>query len=196
MQGDSMKDKDVDKYLKEHLPGSAPREEFREQTLRDSTAAFVRIQRQRLAWQRLVFSAAAVLIAGIAFLGGRLSVPRQLPGDVEEVRRVAAGADGVNVPSDVVIWLDAARLFKRLGLEERMARAFDNAGKLLPYEAIEQINMTGKALAMSTDGEEVLENQNRDSILAEILSPLESVDNISGILAQSFGEYYYENEKY
>ena len=200
MQGDSMKEKEVDKYLSEHISSSAPREAFKQKVLRDSTASFVRVQRRRLAWRRAVFAAAAVFIAGIAFLGGRLSVPRsnlprnlsvphKLPRNVDIAPGAVAEADGVNVPGDLVAWLDAARLFKRLGMEERMTHAFEKAGKLLPYEAVAEINMTGQAISVNSDVEEVFEEQN-NSILTEILGPHESVESISGIIAQSFGGYY------
>ncbi len=36
-------------------------------------------------------------------------------------------------------------------------------------------------------GDDVLEDQNKRSILAEILRPHESVEHVSGIMAQSFG---------
>ena len=193
MQGDSMKDNNVDKYLSEHMSSSAPREAFKKKALRDSTAAFVRVQRRRTAWRRAVFAAAAVFMAGISFLGGRLSVSRELPRNLDITPVAVAEADGVNVPSDLVVWLDAARLFQRLGMEERMARAFEKAGKLLPYEAVAEINMTGQAISVDSDVEEVFEDQNY-SILAEILSPHESVESISGIIAQSFGGNYYESK--
>jgi hypothetical protein len=203
MQGDSMKDKDVDKYLSQYTSGSKPREAFKQKVLHDSTAALVRVHRRRLAWRRAGFAAAAVLIAGIAFLGGRLSVPRNfprnlsvphnLPRNVDITPGAVAGADGVNVPSDLVVWLDAARLFKRLGMEERMVRAFEKAGKLLPHDAMTEINMTRQAITFDSDVEEVLEDQN-NSILAEILGPRESVESISGIIAQSFGGNYYESK--
>ena len=96
MQGDNMKDKDVDKYLREHLSGSAPREAFKQQTLRDSTAALVRVQRQRSARRRTELAAAAILIAGIAFLGGRLSASRTLPRNVDVAPRAAARARRCN----------------------------------------------------------------------------------------------------
>ena len=201
MQGDNMKDKDkdVDKYLREQLSGSPAREAFKQQALRDSTAALVRVRRRHSAWRRAGFAAAAVLIAGIAFLGGRLSVPRNFPRNLSVPHKwprnvditpgAVAEADGVKVPSDLVAWLDAARLFKRLGREERMVRAFDKAGKLLPYEAVAEINMTGRAVSFESGVEEIFEDQN-NSILAEILGPHESVESISGIMAQSFGDYY------
>jgi hypothetical protein len=193
MQGDNMNDKDVDKYLSEHLSGSAPREAFKQQALRDSTAALARIQRRRSARRRAEFAAAAVLIAGIAFIGGRLSMPRPLPRSMDIEPRVAAELDGVIVPSDMVAWLDAARLFKRLGLEERMVRAFDQASKLLPYDAVAAGSLTGDALATDC-GDDVFENQNKFTILNEILYPHESIESISGIIAQSFGGYNNESK--
>jgi hypothetical protein len=189
-----MKNKDLDKYLSQHLSGSPPREALKQQALRDSTAALVRVRRRHSARRRAECAVAAVLIAGIAFIGGRLSVPRKLPRNVDVAPRAAAETetDSINVPSDLVAWLDAARLFKRLGMEERMARAFDHASKLTPYDAVASISTTGHALAFTDD--EVFENQNKHSFLTEILYPHESVGSISGIIAQSFGDYYYENE--
>ena len=193
MQGDNMKDKDVDKYLRQHLSGDSPRESFKQQTLRDSMSALVRVRRRRSVRRSAELVAAAVLIAGVAFLSGRLSAPRTLPRNVDVAPRMAAKPDGVTVPSDLVAWLDAARLFRQLGMEERMARAVDHAGKLLPYDAVTTINMTGQALA-ANGGEVVFENQNKHSILTDILGPHESVESISGIIAQSFGGYYNANK--
>ena len=195
MQGDSMKDKNVDKLLSEHWSGSAPREAFKEQALRDSTTALIQVQRRRSARRRVELTAAAVLIAGIAFLGGRLSIPRTLPRNMDTEPRVAAERDGVTVSSDVVAWLDAARLFKRLGMEERMALAVEKAGKLLPYDAVTANNITEQALTANSY-DEFFNNQIKHSILAEILGPHESVESISGIIAQSFGGYHNGSKKY
>jgi hypothetical protein len=112
--------------------------------------------------------------------------------DIEPL--VAAEPEGVIVPSDLVAWLDAARLFKRLGMEERMARAFDKAGKLLPYDAVAEINMTEQAITFDSNGEEIFRDQNKSSILAEILGSHESIESLSGIIAQSFRGYYYESK--
>ncbi len=189
MQGDNMKDKDVDKYLREHLSGSAPREAFKQQTLRDSMAALVRVRRRRSVRRRAELVAAAVLIAGVAFLSGRLSAPRTLPRNVDVAPRMAAKPDGVTVPSDLVAWLDAARLFRQLGMEERMARAVEHAAKLMPYDAVAASSV--KRQAFTATGDEVLENQNKHSIFSDILGPHESVESVSGIMAQSFGGYNY-----
>jgi len=134
-----------------------------------------------------------VLIAGIAFIGGRLSVPRKLPRSVDVAPRAAAESEGVTVSSDLVAWLDAARLFKRLGMEERMARAFEHASELTPYNTVASNSTTGHASTVNGD-DEVFENQSKYSILTEILGPHESIGSISGIIAQSFGDYYYESK--
>jgi hypothetical protein len=200
MQGDNMKNEDVDKYLSQHLSGEPPREAFKQQALRDSTAALVRVQRRRSSWRRAELAAAAVLIAGVAFLGGRLSKPRMLPRNVDIESRVAAGPwtphrepDGVNVPSDLVAWLDAARLFKQLGMEERMGRAVERAGRLLPYDAVAASSITGQTLVAT--GDRIIENKSKNVNLADILLPHESVENVSGIISQSFGGYNYESRK-
>lgn len=193
MHNGNMKDKDTDKYLSEHLTFKQPREAFKQRVLGDSMVALARVQRRRSARRRAGLATAAVLIAGIAFLGGRLSKPRTLPRNVDVALQVAAEPDGVTVPSDVVAWMDAARLFKRLGMEERMVRAFEHAGKLLPYDATAAKNITEQDLT-AYGYNEVFENKNKHSILAEILGPHQSVESMSGIIAHSFGGYYNESK--
>jgi anti-sigma factor RsiW len=158
-----------------------------------SVAAPFLIWRRSSARRRVEQVAAAVLIAGIAFLGGRLSAPRKLPRSVDVAPQAVAEAetDSVNVPSDLVAWLDAARLFRQLGMEERMADAVESAGRLLPSDAVAASSVMGQSFTRT--GDDVFENQNKHSILTEILGPHESVGSISGIMAQSFGDYY-ENE--
>jgi hypothetical protein len=191
MQGDSMKDTDADKHLRQNLSGEPPRESFKQQALSDSTAALFRAYRRRSARRRAEMAAAAVVLGVMAFLGGRLSAPRTLPRNVDVAPQAAAEPDGLTVSSDLVAWLEAAHLFKRLGMEERMARAVEHAGKLLPYDAMTTGNM--QVLA-ANGGEEVFENQNQHSILSDILGPHESVESISGIIAQSFGGNYHASK--
>ena len=187
-----MKDRDIDILLSQHLSGDQPREAFKRETLGDLTAEFVRVRRRRSAWRRAELAVAAILIAGVAFLGGRLSAPPTLPGSTDVAPQAATDPDGVTVPSDLVAWLDAARLFRRLGMQERMGRAVERAGKLMPYDAVATSSAMGQTLAAA--GDEVLENQNKPSILAEILRPHESVESVGGIMAQSFGGYNYESK--
>jgi anti-sigma factor RsiW len=157
-----------------------------------SVAAPFLIGRRSSARRRAEQVAAAVLIAGIAFLGGRLSAPRKLPRSVDVAPRAVAETDGVNVSSDLVAWLDAARLYRRLGMEDHMARAVERAGRLLPSDAVAVSSVMGQSFTRT--GDDVFENQNKHSILAEILRPHESVENVREIMAQSFGGYYYESK--
>ncbi|HCO94728.1 MAG TPA: hypothetical protein DIU00_12385 [Phycisphaerales bacterium] len=192
MQGDNMKEKDVDKYLSQYLSGDSPREAFKQQTLRDSTAALVRVRQRRSVRRRAEFAAAAILIVGIGFLGGRMSMPPTLPRSVDVVEQATAEAGGVTVPSDLVAWLDAARLFRQLGMEDRMARAVERAGKLLPYDAVAVSSVMGQAFTATCDG--IVEEQSKQVSPAGMLRPHESVESISGIMAQSFGDYNYESK--
>ena len=128
--------------------------------------------------------AAAVLIAGVAFLGGRLSVPRMLPGSVDVALRAAAESDGVTVPSDLVAWLDAARLFRQLGMEDRMARAVERAGRLLPADTFIADGQTLRVFATAGSNE----NQRERIELMGISGPHPSAESINQILAQSFGD--------
>lgn len=192
MQGDSMKDKDIGEQLRQHFSGDPPREAFKQQTLRDSMAALVHVRRRRSAWRRAEMAAAAVLIAGIGFLGGRLSMPRRLPRSVDVVEQATAEPDGVTVSSDLVAWLDAARLFRQLGMEDRMTRAVERAGRLLPADAVAASSAMGQAFTAT--GEGIVEDKNKQVSPADILRPHESVESISGIMAQFFGGYNHASE--
>ena len=178
-----MKDKEVDTYLRQHFSEDSPREAFRQQALRDSAAALIRVRRRRSALRRAEMTAAAVLIAGIAFLGGRLSAPHTLPGSIVITPPLAAAEpDGLTVPSELVAWLDAARLFRQLGMEDRMARAVERAGRLLPVDTVIGAGQAGQIFAAGS-----IENQKRMELTGIPGSNL-SADSIKQILANSFGD--------
>ena len=178
-----MKDRDADTHLTQHLSGDSPREALRQQALRDSTAEFVRVCRRRSAWRRAQIAAAAILIAGIAFLGGRLSMPHASTTSKVDQPPVAVEADGVNVPNELVAWLDAARLFRHLGMEDRMARAVERAGRLLPADAFTADGRTMRMFAADS-----IESQTERVEPMGMSGPNPSVESISQILAQSFGD--------
>jgi hypothetical protein len=175
-----MKDGDIDTRLRQYLSGDQPREAFKQETLRDSTAEFVRVQRRRSALRRAELSAAAVLIAGIAFLGGRLSAPPTSPRSVDVAPQAVAESDSVAVPSDLVAWLDAARLFKQLGMQDRMARAVERAGELLPSDTVITSDQTEQVFA--ADGS--VDNQEPITVQGPHISAKRS----NQILAQVFGD--------
>jgi len=182
-----MEDRDVDTHLRQHLLGKLPREAFKQQMLRDSTAELVHVRRRHSAWRRAELATAAILIAGVAFLSGRLSAPQRLPRSVDVAPRAAAELDGVTVPSDLIAWLDAARLFRQLAMEDRMARAVERAASLLPVDTVAASSVTGQTFAASGDG--VAEDQSKHISRAGRPLPQEWVESVNGIMAQSFGGY-------
>jgi hypothetical protein len=179
-----MKDGDIDKLLKQHLSGDQPQEALKQETLRDSMAKFVRVRRRRSARRRAELAAAAVLIAGVAFLGGRLSAPPTLPGNVDVTPQAAAKSGTVAVPSDLIAWLDAARLFGRLGMQDRMGRAVERAGKLLPVGTVTLDSKTERVFAVAGS----VENQEgrMEPMVSQSSQP--SSENINKILAQFLGD--------
>jgi hypothetical protein len=178
-----MKDRDTDTNLMQHLSGDPPREAFRQRVLRDSTAEFIRVSRRRSAWRRAAISAAAVLIAGVAFLGGKLSVT-PAPPTRADVTENADTDHGVNVSKELVMWLEAARLFRRLGMEDRMARAVERAGRLLPVDTFIADGRTRPVFPATRS----FENKIQLMELMDMQGPQPSAENINHILAQSFGD--------
>jgi hypothetical protein len=136
-----VKSEDWDKLLERGLSGGPPRPGFREEALANSVAAFVQARRSRTWWRAGSLSAAAVLIAGVSFLLGRHSLPAPVAAPV------AAKTQGVAVPNDLVAWLDAARLFRQLGMPDRMGRAVDHASRLLPADTALAGGATGPVVA-------------------------------------------------
>lgn len=178
-----MKDTD-DRLLGQHLSGDPPDKAFKEQTLRDSTAAFNHVRRLRSAWRRVKLAAAAVLVAGVAFLGGRLSMPGTPVGNVAEAPQPIVKSDGVTVPTELVAWLEAARLFRQLGMEDRMARAVERAGRLLPVDTVIADGQMEQVFTAARS----IDNHKKHMELMGISGPHPSAESINQILAQSFGD--------
>ena len=126
---------------------------------------------------------AAVLTIGVAFLGGRLTAPVTVPGTEIVAQRQGGELDGVTVPDELVAWLDAARMFRRLGMEDRMARAVERAGKLLPADALIAEDWTLRVFAADS-----IENWTERVEPMGTSGPKPSAESISQILAQSFGD--------
>jgi len=178
-----MKDSDIDTHLRQHLTGDKPREVFKQQTLHDSTVEFVRVYQRRSGLRRAELAAAAILIASLAFLGGRLSTPSALPESMDVAHEATTEPEGVTVSSDLVAWLDAARLFNQLGMQDRMARAVERAGRLLPADTFIPNDQTLRASPAGSIG-----SQTECVEPMGIQGPHPLVENINQILAQSLGD--------
>ncbi len=124
-----MERQDIDDLLKESLSGDLPAAAFRAQVLRDSMAAFLAGRRTRTRRRWAALGIAAGFIVAASFLLGRWTRPASMAPLPSELA-VDDVPGRVTVSSDMVAWLEAANLFRQLGMEDRMARAVDRAGRL------------------------------------------------------------------
>jgi len=178
-----MKDLNDDALLGQHLSGDPPRESLKDQTLRDSTAAFIRARELRRARRTFGRAAAAILIAGFAFLSGRFSAPTARIENISTPARHVAQSDSTTVPNELLAWLEAARLFRQLGMQDRMARAVERAGKLLPAGAFVADGHSPQSFAAVP-----AEHQNESTESTDTPGPHPSAQSINRILAHSFGD--------
>jgi hypothetical protein len=164
-----MKNQDTNKLIEDVLSANAASDAFREHVLRDSTAAFSqgRILHRRL--RTAGFTSLVVLVAAAAFFCGQLTVPRETLNQ-QVARHVNERGDSVRVSRDLVAWLDAARFFTQLGMEERAALSYRQASELIPYD-------------VPAHQQAGFESQ---SMLAGI-SPERDYEILSKVIAQNFG---------
>lgn len=180
-----MKSEDWDKLLEQGLSGGPPRPGFREEVLGDSLAAFVRGRRSHARRRAAVLSAAAVLIAAASFLLGRSSQP---PAEMPTValRPPVVSTDRTTaVPSELVAWLEAARFFKQLGMEDRAARAQDHVSRLLPSPS--GTACAGPTQMFAARGAATVGERRPAGPSASSGVPW-SVEDVSRVMAQSLGD--------
>jgi hypothetical protein len=147
-----MNDSDVEKLLEQGFSGGRPRGAFKEHVFRESRAALVRGRAVRVQWRAAALAAAAVLVVAVSFLCGRLSVSPSTMEPEPTVPQVVAQGDLVAVPGELVTWLEAARFFKQLGMAERVARAYEQASRLVPYGALSADAHEGSVFAADIGG--------------------------------------------
>ena len=165
-----MKSHDTNKLIADALSANAASDAFKEHVLCDSTAAFTRGRVLHRRLRTAGFTSLILLVAAGAFFSGRLSVLREV-GDRQIVTRsVDEQDDSVRVSRDMVAWLDAARFFTQLGMEERATFSYKQASELIPYD-------------VQANRQAGFESQN---MLAGI-SPGRDNEILTKIIAQNFG---------
>ncbi len=129
-----MNNHDVNKLIEDALSASPSRDTFKNQLLQDSTAVFVRDRafKRRLRMTGLILM--ILLVTTTAFISGRLSVSERIANQQVTVQSINEDNEGVRVSKDLVAWLDAARFFTRLGMDERAALSYKQASDLIPYD--------------------------------------------------------------
>ena len=164
---------DIDSLLEESFSDGSPAPAFRDRVLRDSAKALLRARRRRSCWRWAAVNLAAVFLVAASFLAGRYSGPATIARVTSEP--VATGAaERVAVPRGLVDWLEAANLFRQLGMSDRMARAVNRAGNLLPGDLAVSEGLTPK------EGE--------DTRLPRMPAPHPAFETMNRIMAQSFGD--------
>ena len=165
-----MNNQDIDSLIADALSASAAGDAFKEHVLRDSTAAFTR---GRVLHRRLRtggFTSLVLLIAAVAFFCGRLTIPGEALNRQTARHDVDEQAESVVVSRDMVAWLDAARFFTQLGMQERATLSYKQASELIPYD-------------VPANQQAGFESQ---SMLADVPSNLNH-ETFTRIMAQSFG---------
>ena len=185
-----MNSEDMNRSLEQSLSGNPPGQAFRARVLLDSTAALVRHRQVVRTWRLAALSAAAVVIASVSFLLGRSSTGPRLSQPVAEPV-VADAGDTVVVSKDLLACVSAARLFKRLGMEDRMNRALDCAGRLLPREAIAAGSATESMFAA---GGGAVESQGGHVGRSHKPDQHQPAESVNGILAEFVGGYYHASK--
>ncbi|MGD8500230.1 MAG: hypothetical protein PVJ86_06255 [Phycisphaerales bacterium] len=165
-----MNSQDMNSLIEDALSVNAASGAFKERVLRDSTVAFTRGMVLKTRLRTAGFTSLTLLVAAAAFFCGRLSAPGEVGDRQVVVQSVDGQNDNVSVSRDLVAWLDAARFFTQLGMEERAALSYKRASELIPYD-------------VPANQQAGLESQN---MLADVSSDRD--DEILGkISAQNFG---------
>ena len=142
---------------------------------------FARRRRGRAIWRTVSLAAAAIVIAGVSFLLGRVSLAPPEPLTAAVPTSITT-AGQTAVPSDLVAWLEAARLFGQLGMDDRMARAINRAHELLPYDTATTGATTGLVVAAGGGAAESQAHRLGPGRRADLH---ESVESVNRIMAQS-----------
>lgn len=129
-----MNNQDINKLIEDALSANSAGEAFKEQVLRDSTAALIRGRILRRQLRAAGLTLAILLATAAAFTCGRMSVSERVTHGQMIAQNVAEKDAGVRVSRDLVAWLDAARFFTQLGMDERAALSYRKASELIPRD--------------------------------------------------------------
>ena len=129
-----MNNHDINKLIEDALSANGASNVFKEHVLRDSTAAFTRGRALRRQFRVTGLTLVILLATAAAFICGRLSVHERLTHGRMIAQNAAEKNDSVRVSRDLVAWLDAARFFTQLGMDERAALSYRKASELIPRD--------------------------------------------------------------
>lgn len=129
-----MNNQDINKLIEDALSANAASNAFKEQLLEESTTALIRGRILRRQLRAAGLTLAILLVTAAAFICGRVSVSERVTHGQMIAQNVAEKDAGVRVSRDLVAWLDAARFFTQLGMDERAALSYRKASELIPRD--------------------------------------------------------------
>ena len=127
-----MSDLDFNELITEGLIQGQADTAFRTRLKQRSGQALIKGQQRRLWYRRSSHICVVLLVAMSAFYSGRVTVKPQTPRKPIVSTNSGQNGDTILVARDLVAWLEAARFFQQLGMEERANKAFQLAGTLTP----------------------------------------------------------------
>ena len=178
--------RDIDDLLTQALQKSYPSEAFKERLKQQTSLTLVQVQTRGRRFHRCIITTAALLITFTAYLV-ELNTDRSVS---ESGKGQAQDDTTVQVPKDVLTWLEAGRFFNQLGLEQRAANAYRQAS-LLTSHMQEEIFFATEALSRSSytillsECDQAIEQQNKRKLIT-------NSHHQYAILAQSIGGQNHE----
>jgi len=144
-----MNDEYTDSLLSQGFQGPSLNPALQQQFLDQSSLALSRTYQRRRWTKRACYTAVLALGLALGFAGGRVH---------EQQATSTTATNTIEVPQDIVAWLEAARLFTQINLEERADFAYARASQLARSVHAEQQLIHAPAPAPSTDGTKRLAN--------------------------------------
>jgi hypothetical protein len=194
-----MNNQDINELFEDALSANAASDAFKERVLRDSTAALIRGRVLRRQLRVTGLTLAILLVTAAAFICGRLSVSNQITDRRVAVQTVGEKNDGVRVSRDLVVWLDAARFFTQLGMNERAALSYRKASELIPRDMPDSLQAGFRPQSVLASllhdyesvcghSQEFPERINSERAIDDRWGKFELPQNVlSNIIAQNFG---------
>jgi hypothetical protein len=127
-----MSDLDFDKLITEGLTQGPADTAFQARLKQESGHALIKGHQRRLWYRRTGLACVVLLVAVSAFWSGRVTMKPMPPDGPAGFAHHRHSDDTIQVARDLVTWLEAARFFNQLGMEERANKAFQLASSLTP----------------------------------------------------------------
>ncbi len=174
-----MNDEHIDNLLSQGLQGSSLDPALHQRFLEQSSLALSRTCQRRCWTRRACYTAVLALVLALGFAGGRIG-KQQAPSVI--------AANTIEVPRDMVVWLEAGHLFTRFKLEQRASFAYERARLLArSVHAEQQVAQSRPSVPLSQNAQKLANLlAQHESLKPRPGSPEKS--DVSPLLATIIGE--------